>query len=56
MLVCVIWEKGLFSLILDSFMVFVVLWEIAGNSNTYNGQYDGYTYVSIPLKRLKSNN
>ena len=30
-------------------------WEIAGNSNTYNGQYDGNTYVSIPLKRLKSN-
>ena len=31
-------------------------WEIAGNSNTYNGQYDGNTYVSIPLKRIKSNN
>jgi hypothetical protein len=31
-------------------------WEIAGNSNTYRGQYDGNNYVSIPLKRLKSNN
>jgi hypothetical protein len=31
-------------------------WEIAGNSNIYNGQYDGNTYVSIPLKRFKSNN
>lgn len=31
-------------------------WEIAGNSNTYKGKYDDNTYVSIPLKRLKSNN
>ena len=31
-------------------------WEIAGNSNTYNGKHNGNTYVSIPLKRLKSNN
>jgi hypothetical protein len=31
-------------------------WEIAGNSNIYKGNYDGNTYVSIPLKRLKSKN
>jgi hypothetical protein len=31
-------------------------WEIAGNSNIYKGTYDGNTYVSVPLKRLKSNN